>query len=95
MTAVAVSLLAVAVSVCALFALGVRDPERVRVNARRRNLEAAKVVLGANQRRVLCAAALAPGFLLALAGVWPAAVIWAGSCLIAGWVLTLGLRNAG
>lgn len=93
MNTLSASLLALAVSLCALGVLAWRDPERLRVTGRRGAAAGPSPMLGAGPRRAWAAAALAPGVILAFSGEWAGWVIWAGALLAGGWALASGLAS--
>lgn len=88
-----IGLLAAAASLAALLQLAIDDPKR------RRSLRLA--THGPRRpgvRRMLGAAALLPGIVLATTAQWTAWLIWLGLSLALGWVLVLvlarGVRDA-
>jgi hypothetical protein len=89
--------IAVLVSLAGLVCLGLGDPKRSRhlqrIGAARAPARAARL------RPVAAWGALLPGFVLALAGAWPAFLIWMGGTIIAGWLIAQALaprhRQAG
>jgi hypothetical protein len=89
MTTAIWSILAIAISLSALLPLALRDPKRLRSAVR---LGAApQDALGVTRRRRLGWVSVTPGLLLALAGQWPAFLIWLGAAAACGWALAQGL----
>ncbi len=58
------------------------DPKRRRIAGQRGSSD------GSSTRRLIFAAALLPGVLLATKGDSAAFLIWLGSCVITGWLIT-------
>lgn len=77
------------VSSLALELLARRDPKRLRAAARV-GLPA-REPLRTHARRSLALLCVAPGLALALAGLWPAWLIWLGATTATGWGLARGL----
>lgn len=78
--------LALAFSLLALAWLGWRDPKRRRSLGRSGRA-------GVAERRGLTLLALLPGAVLALAGAWPAWLLWLGGLAVGGWGLVLGFSR--
>lgn len=77
---------AVVASAAMLAMLALRDPKRVRTVARggergRTFSKPTRIVFGC--------AAIAPGFLLAINGEWPAFLLWFGASCAIGWLLAV------
>lgn len=77
---------AILITISVLGLLVWRDPMRLRVVARGRATEAPG--WRPAHRRLLLAAALAPGVLLLILAQLSALIIWCGALLVSGWVLT-------
>jgi hypothetical protein len=93
---IAITLVGIVVSACALFVLARRDPMRLRVISARVPAQQSPPTptLGTTRRRAFAAVALAPGPVLLASSGWAPFVIWAGSLLVCGWVLA-GALNCG
>lgn len=80
---------AVLASLFALAPLALRDPKRLRTA--RRLGATPRSALRDSWRRVFGWAGLLPGLILAMAGQWPAFLIWLGAASATGWALAQGL----
>lgn len=80
---------AILASCVVLAPLAWRDPKRLR--AALRLGQELRPALSRLQRRVLGWTGILPGLMLALAGQWPAFLIWLGAAAALGWALAQGL----
>jgi hypothetical protein len=82
----ALMIIGLLLTVAVLFALGIRDPKRIRSANRVQRATIAARPLSSGMRRLLGLVALAPGIVLAFANLWAAFMIWLGVLCVLGWV---------
>jgi hypothetical protein len=89
------SIVATLITGAALAWLGWRDPKRLRnLASHAAGRSPAPAPFAGASRRMLAAAALAPGVLLAAAGAWHAFLVWLGALCTVGWAIAQFLSRA-